>query len=107
MNKPTLPPAWQGLAKPEPETIEGDDAPLTDREIAEGILDELASIRLVLVNHLRMMTIPPGIRDHVIVDEDGIISIPPTNPSLDAQPEARDARRAKFQAAIAKASSNG
>jgi len=106
MNKPTLPPTWQGLAKPEPETIEGDDAPLTDREIMEGLLDELAGIRLVLVNHLRMMTIPPSIRDHVVVDEDGIISIPPTNPPLDPQPEARDARRAKFQAAINKGTGN-
>jgi hypothetical protein len=105
MNKPTLPPTWQGLAKPEPET-ESDDAPLSDREILEGLLDELAGIRLVLVNHLRMMTISPSIRDHVVVDEDGVVSIPQTFPPLDPQPEARDARRAKFQAAIAKGSSN-
>ena len=86
--------------------IEGDDSPLTDREIMEGLLDELAGIRLVLVNHLRMMTIPPSIRDHVVVDEDGVVSIPQTFPPLDPQPEARDARRAKFQAAIAKGSGN-
>ena len=107
MNKPTLPNAWPGLAKQEPETVEGDDAPLTDRELVEGILDELAGIRLVLVNHLRMMTIPPSIRDHVVVDEDGIISIPPTNPPLDPQPEAREARRAKFQAAVLTSKGNG
>jgi len=83
-----------------------DEAPLTDREILEGLLDELAGIRLVLVNHLRMMTIPPSVRDHVVVDEDGVVSIPQTFPPLDPQPEARDARRAKFQAAIAKGSTN-
>jgi hypothetical protein len=86
--------------------IEGDDAPLTDREIMESLLDELAGIRLVLVNHLRMMTIPPSVRDHVVVDEDGVVSIPQTFPPLDPQPEARDARRAKFQAAINKGTGN-
>jgi hypothetical protein len=86
--------------------IEGDDTPLTDREILEGLLDELAGIRLVLVNHLRMMTIPPSVRDHVVVDEDGVVSIPPTFPPLDLKSEEREARRAKFQAAIAKGSSN-
>ena len=88
------------------DAIEGDDAPLTDREILEGLLDELAGIRLVLVNHLRMMTIPPSVRDHVVVDEDGVVSIPQTFPPLDPQPEARDARRAKFQAAINKGTGN-
>ena len=77
-----------------------DDLSLTDREILEGILDELGGIRLALVNAIRMQTIPPSIRDHVLVDEDGIISIPPTNPPLDPAPEAREARRAKFQSAI-------
>lgn len=82
-----------------------DDAPLTDREILEGILDELGGIRLALVNAIRMQTIPQSIRDHVIVDEDGIISIPPTTPPLDPAPDAREARRARFQASI-KGSSN-
>ncbi len=78
--------------------------PLTDRELLEGMLDELAGIRLVLVNALRMQTIPPAIRDHVIVDEDGIISMGKTFPPLDPEPEARSARREKFQAAILKGS---
>ena len=73
--------------------------PLTDREILEGILDELGGIRLALVNAIRMQTIPLAIRDHVIVDEDGIISVPtPTHPPL--EPAGREGRRARFQAAI-------
>jgi hypothetical protein len=83
-----------------PETdIPDDGSPLTDREILEGILDELGGIRLALVNAIRMQTIPPAIRDHVVVDEDGIISVPtPTHPPL--EPAGREERRARFQAAI-------
>ena len=101
MNKPTLPNAWSGLAADAPAET-SDDAPLTDREILEGILDELAGIRLALDNLLRMQTIPESIRPHVVVDEDGIVSIPaPTHPPMGDLPEVtRDARRAKFQAAI-------
>ena len=73
-------------------------APLTQDELFEGILDELSGIRLVLVNFLRMQTINPAIRYAVVVDEDGIISIPPTHPPL--EPVNRDERRAKFQAAV-------
>jgi hypothetical protein len=81
--------------------IPEDGGPLTDRELLEGILDELGGIRIALVNVLRMQTIPPMVRDHVIVDEDGVITIPaPTHPPFDDA--ARDARRAKFQAAILK-----
>lgn len=84
---------------PNPTDTDTDDLPpLTDREILEGILDELAGIRLVLVNFLRMQTINPAIRYAVVVDEDGIISIPPTHPPL--EPVNRDERRAKFQAAV-------
>lgn len=73
--------------------------PLTQDELFEGILDELAGIRLALVNLIRMQTIPPAIRDHVIVDEDGVISVPtPTHPPL--EPAGRVERRARFQAAI-------
>ena len=73
--------------------------PLTQDELFEGILDELAGIRLALVNLIRMQTIPPAIRDHVIVDEDGVISVPaPTHPPL--EPAGREERRARFQAAI-------
>jgi hypothetical protein len=80
--------------------IPDDGSPLTDREILEGILDELGGIRLALVNALRMQTIPPAIRDHVIVDEDGVISVPaPTHPPLEPV-ASRDERRARFQAAI-------
>lgn len=79
--------------------------PLTDREILEGILDELGGIRLALVNMTRMQTIPPGIRDHVIVDEDGVIAVPaPTH--LPLEPAGREERRAKFQAAITKGGGN-
>ena len=85
---------------PTPTDTDTDDLPpLTDREILEGILDELGGIRLVLVNALRMQTIPPAIRDHVIVDEDGIIAIPPTHPPLEPTGD-RAERRAKFQAAL-------
>lgn len=82
--------------------IPDDGGPLTDREILEGILDELAGIRLALVNLIRMQTIPESIRPHVVVDEDGIVSIPsPTHPPMGELPEVtRDARRAKFQAAV-------
>jgi len=74
-------------------------APLTQDELFEAILDELAGIRVALVNLIRMQTIPPAIRDHVIVDEDGIISVPtPTHPPL--EPAGREERRARFQAAI-------
>jgi len=74
-------------------------APLTQDELFEAILDELAGIRVALVNAIRMQTIPPAIRDHVIVDEDGIISVPtPTHPPL--EPAGREERRARFQAAI-------
>ena len=74
-------------------------APLTQDELFEAILDELAGIRVALVNAIRMQTIPPAIRDHVIVDEDGIISVPtPTHPPL--EPAGREGRRARFQAAI-------
>lgn len=84
------------------DTDTDDLPPLTDREIFEGILDELAGIRLALVNMLRMQTIPESIRVHVVVDEDGIVSIPaPTHPPMGELPEVtRDARRAKFQAAV-------
>lgn len=77
-------------------------APLTQDELFEGILDELGGIRIALVNLLRMQTIPEAIRPHVVVDEDGIISIPaPTHPPMGELPEAtREARRAKFQAAV-------
>lgn len=76
--------------------------PLTQDELFEGILDELAGIRLALVNLIRMQTIPESIRAHVVVDEDGIVSIPaPTHPPMGDLPEVtRDARRAKFQAAV-------
>lgn len=76
--------------------------PLTQDELFEGILDELAGIRLALVNLIRMQTIPESIRAHVVVDEDGIVSIPaPTHPPMGELPEVtRDARRAKFQAAV-------
>ena len=74
-------------------------APLTQDELFEAILDELAGIRVALVNLIRMQTIPPAIRDHVIVDEDGVISVPaPTHPPL--EPAGREERRAKFQAAL-------
>ena len=74
-------------------------APLTQDELFEAILDELAGIRVALVNLIRMQTIPPAIRDHVIVDEDGVISVPaPTHPPL--EPAGREERRARFQAAI-------
>ena len=74
-------------------------SPLTQDELFEAILDELAGIRVALVNAIRMQTIPPAIRDHVIVDEDGIISVPtPTHPPL--EPAGREERRARFQAAI-------
>ena len=74
-------------------------APLTQDELFEAILDELAGIRVALVNAIRMQTIPPAIRDHVVVDEDGIISVPtPTHPPL--EPAGREERRARFQAAI-------
>lgn len=84
------------------DTDNEDLPPLTDREIMEGILDELAGIRLALVNMIRMQTIPESIRPHVVVDEDGIVSIPaPTHPPMGELPEVtRDARRAKFQAAV-------
>lgn len=73
--------------------------PLTQDELFEAILDELAGIRVALVNLIRMQTIPPAIRDHVIVDEDGVISVPvPTHPPL--EPAGREERRARFQAAI-------
>lgn len=76
--------------------------PLTQDELFEGILDELSGIRLALVNLIRMQTIPEAIRPHVVVDEDGIVSIPaPTHPPMGELPEVtRDARRAKFQAAV-------
>lgn len=82
--------------------------PLTQDELFEGILDELSGIRLALVNLIRMQTIPEAIRPHVVVDEDGIVSIPaPTHPPMGDLPEVtRDARRAKFQAAIAKGGGN-
>lgn len=81
-------------------------SPLTQDELFESILDELAGIRVALVNLIRMQTIPPAIRDHVIVDEDGVISVPaPTHPPL--EPAGREERRAKFQAAITKGGSNG
>jgi len=81
-------------------------APLTQDELFEAILDELSGIRLALVNLIRMQTIPPAIRDHVIVDEDGVISVPaPTHPPL--EPAGREERRAKFQAAITKGVGNG
>lgn len=74
-------------------------APLTQDELFEAILDELAGIRVALVNLIRMQTIPPAIRDHVIVDEDGVISVPaPTH--LPLEPAGREERRAKFQAAL-------
>jgi len=84
------------------DTDNEDLPPLTDREILEGILDEMAGIRLALVNMIRMQTIPESIRVHVVVDEDGIVSIPaPTHPPMGELPEVtRDARRAKFQAAV-------
>ena len=75
-------------------------APLTQDELFEAILDELAGIRVALVNLIRMQTIPPAIRDHVIVDEDGVISVPaPTHPPLEPV-TSRDERRARFQASI-------
>lgn len=76
--------------------------PLTQDELFEGILDELGGIRLALVNLIRMQTIPESIRPHVVVDEEGIVSIPaPTHPPMGDLPEVtRDARRAKFQAAV-------
>jgi hypothetical protein len=83
-----------------PETDIDPVTPLTQDELFEGILDELAGIRLALVNAIRMQTIPPAIRDHVIVDEDGVISVPaPTHPPLEPV-ASRDERRARFQAAI-------
>lgn len=82
------------------DVIESDDIPpLTDREILEGILDELSGIRTALVSHLFMMTLPPAVRDTVKVDEDGNITIPPTYPPMGDE-DARAARRAKFQAAV-------
>ena len=80
-------------------------SPLTQDELIEAILDELAGIRLALVNAIRMQTIPPAIRDHVIVDEDGIISVPtPTHPPL--EPARREERRARFQASITNGGGN-
>lgn len=77
------------------------ETPLTDREILEGILDELAGIRAVLVSHLLMQTLPPMVRDTVKIDEDGNITIPPTYPPMNADDADRAAiRRAKFQAAV-------
>ncbi len=74
--------------------------PLTQDELFEGILDELAGIRLALVNLIRMQTIPESIRAHVVVDEDGIVSVPaPTHPPLEPV-TSRDERRARFQASI-------
>lgn len=83
--------------------------PLTQDELFEGILDELAGIRLALVNLIRMQTIPEAIRPHVVVDEDGIVSIPaPTHPPMGDLPEVtRDARRAKFQAAVQTSKGSG
>lgn len=76
--------------------------PLTQDELFEGILDELAGIRLALVNMIRMQTIPEAIRPHVVVDEDGIVSIPaPTHPPMgDLPADTREARRQKFQSAV-------
>ncbi len=88
------------------DTDTDDLPPLTDREILEGILDELGGIRLVLVNFLRMQTIPESIRPHVVVDEDGIVR--PTHPPMGELPEVtRDARRAKFQAAVQTSKGSG
>ena len=91
------------------DTNTDDLPPLTDREILEGILDEMAGIRLALVNMIRMQTIPESIRPHVVVDEDGIVSIPaPTHPPMGDLPEVtRDARRAKFQAAVLTSKGSG
>lgn len=83
------------------QVIDAELPPLTDREILEGILDELSGIRAALVSHLVMQTLPPMVRDTVKIDEDGNITIPPTYPPMNADDADRAAiRRAKFQAAV-------
>jgi len=59
------------------ESDPADDAPLTDEEFREALLDELSGIRVALVSALVMQTLPPHARDRVQVTEDGALFIPP------------------------------
>jgi hypothetical protein len=54
-----------------------DDAPLTEDEFREALLDELSGIRVALVSALVMQTLPPHARDRVQVTEGGELFVPP------------------------------
>jgi hypothetical protein len=59
------------------ESDPADEAPLTDDEFREALLDELSGIRVALVSALIIQTLPPHARDRVQVTESGELFIPP------------------------------
>jgi hypothetical protein len=59
------------------ESDPADEAPLTDEEFREALLDELSGIRVALVSALVMQTLPPHARDRVQVTESGELFVPP------------------------------
>jgi len=65
------------------------EAPLTDEEFREAVLDELSGIRVALVSALIMQTLPPHARDRVRVTEDGALFVPPPPAAADEAPFAK------------------